>query len=213
MKNTIFVLALIGLFLFVDSAVYAQAQTTEEATGDLSLKSRYQEMLDKAESYTEYKVIKRTTLNEFYKASQDSLASDRKEISSLKNQVADQKSQISQLSSRISDLEAQLAKSEELRESLSFLGIDLNKTTYHWIVWVLIGGLAGFGLFAYTSFIRSNSITAKTKKEYAELEVEFDEHKKNAHEKQIKLARELQTERNTVEELKAKLKAKTAGKA
>ena len=79
-------------------------------------------------------------------------------------------------------------------------------------LWLMIIGLAGFGLFAYTSFARSNIVTAKTKKEFATLELEYDEHKKSSHEKQIKIARELQTERNTVEELKAKLKAKNQSK-
>ncbi len=212
MKNTNFGLALLGFLLLITLSGFGQTNTTQDPPADQSLRGQFQEMIDKAESYTEYKVIKRTTLNQFSKAVQDSLAANRTEINSLKNQVQDQKSQIDQLSKRIGDLEAQLAESESLRESLSFLGINLNKTTYHLIVWVLIIGLAGFGMFAYTSFVRSNIITSKTKKEYATLEVAFDEHKKGSHEKQIKIARELQTERNTVEELKAKLKAKNQTK-
>ncbi|NJN25106.1 MAG: hypothetical protein HC819_03530 [Cyclobacteriaceae bacterium] len=212
MKNTNFSLVLIFSLWVLAISVHGQTDTATETTTDPSLKSQFQEMIDKAESYTEYKVIKRTTLNEFYGSVQDSLSANRSEIGSLNNQVADQKSQIKQLSDRITSLEEQLAKSEELRESLSFLGLNLNKTTYHWIVWILILGLAIFGFFAYTSFVRSNAITNKTKKEYTTLETEFDEHKKSSHEKQIKIARELQTERNTVEELKGKLKAKTAGK-
>ena len=119
---------------------------------------------------------------------------------------------VSSLNERISDLESQLAESEDLRESLSFLGINLNKATYHVIVWVIIAGLVVFGVFAYSSFIRSNAITAKSKKEYKTLELEYEEHRKRSHEKQIKMGRELQTERNRVEELKSKIKAKTPGK-
>jgi peptidoglycan hydrolase CwlO-like protein len=212
MKNTYFSLALISLSLLISLVGFSQSNTSQESPVDQSLKGQFQDMVDKAESYTEYKVIKRTVLNQFERAVQDSLSANRTEINSLKNQVQDQKSQIDQLSKRIGDLETQLAESESLRESLSFLGLNLNKTTYHLIVWVMIIGLAGFGLFAYTSFVRSNIITTKTKKEYATLELEFDEHKKSSHEKQIKIARELQTERNTVEELKSKLKAKNQSK-
>lgn len=205
-------LFIISLFL-LGTPLVSLSQTTEEANGDQSLKGQFQEMLDKSESYTEYKVIKRTNLTQFSKAVQDSLKVNRVEIKGLKETVADQSSQINTLSRRITDLETQLAQSEELRESLSFLGINLNKATYHTIVWVIIGVLAAFGAFAYTSFIRSNKVTAKSKKEYKALEVEYEEHKKKSHEKQIKLGRELQTERNRVEELKTKLKAKTSGKA
>lgn len=212
MKNTNFSLVLIFFLLVAALTVQGQSDPSSDSPADQSLKGQFQEMIDNAESYTEYKVIKRTTLNEFHKAVQDSISAYRSEISSLNKQVADQKSQITQLSNRITDLEAQLAESEELRESLSFLGLDLNKTTYHWIVWILIVGLAAFGLFAYTSFVRSNAITTKTKKEYTTLEIEFEEHKKSSHDKQIKIARELQTERNTVEELKTKLKVKNSTK-
>ena len=109
-------------------------------------------------------------------------------------------------------MQSQLEKSEKLRESLAFLGIQMNKATYHLLVWVTIPALAVFGVFAYTSFMRSNKVTSKTKKEMNALEVEYDEHRKKSHEKQIKMGCELQTERNQVEELKTKLKGKPTGK-
>lgn len=208
MKNNILTLALL-LFL---SSFGGYAQSSEESQGSQTLRSQFQEILDKSESYTEYKVIKRTSLSQYSRAVQDSLNVHKSEISTLKSTVADQKSQIGTLSSRITELEAQLAKSDELRESLSFLGLNLNKATYHTGVWLIIGVLTAFGIFAYTSFIRSNKITAKSRKEYKALEVEYEEHKKKSHEKQIKMGRELQTERNNVEELKTKLKAKSPGK-
>ena len=208
MKNIVLSFALVFILLPITD----YAQTSEESQGSQTLRSQFQEILDKSESYTEYKVIKRTSLTRYSRAVQDSLNARKSEIGSLKSTVADQKSQIGTLSSRITELEAQLAKSEELRESLSFLGLNLTKGTYHTLVWVIIAGLSAFGVFAYSSFVRSNKITSKTKKEYEKLDVEYDEHKKRSHEKQIKMGRELQTERNNVEELKTKLKAKSPGK-
>ena len=212
MKNTILVPVLSFFFLVFTFSSAVLAQEDGDANVDNSLKGQFQEMLDKSEDYTEYKVIRKTRLNTYSRAVQDSIAAYQKEIGSLKVNVAEQKSQISSLNERISDLESQLAESEDLRESLSFLGMNLNKATYHVIVWVIIAGLVVFGVFAYSSFIRSNAITAKSKKEYKTLELEYEEHKKRSHEKQIKMGRELQTERNRVEELKSKIKAKTPGK-
>jgi DNA repair exonuclease SbcCD ATPase subunit len=212
MKNTIIVpLLSFSLLMFaIPSTVMAQEDDNVEV--DNSLKGQFREMLDKSEDYTEYKVIKKTRLNTYAKAVQDSIRDYRKEINALKISVAEQKSQISSLNARITELEAQLTESEELRESLSFLGLNLTKATYHVVVWVIIAALVAFGVFAYSSFIRSNAITAKSKKEYKALELEYEEHKKKSHEKQIKMGRELQTERNRVEELKSKIKAKTPGK-
>ena len=203
MKNTVYKVILL-LILFVNHSVFAQ---TEEPA-DQTLRGLYQDMLDKSENYTDYKVIRNSRLDNYSRAVTDSISKYRYEISALNNQVKDQKSQITQLSNRISDLEKQLSDSERLRESLTFLGIPFNKTTYHTLVWLIIGILAGFGLFIYFSFMRSKRITTKTRREIKEIELEYEEHKKKSHEKQIKMGRELQTERNLVEELKTKLKAK-----
>jgi len=207
MKNSNFVSTILLFFI----AFVAFGQTEQS---DQSLRGQFQEMLDGSNTYRspetnkEFKIINRVTLDAYSRAVQDSIISLRTQTSSLRTEVSDLKSQVSQLTTRITDLESQLDESEELRESLVFLGIPMNKATYHLVVWIIIAGLAVFGIFAYTSFARSNKVTAKTKKEMNALEVEYDEHKKKSHEKQIKMGRELQTERNLVEELKAKLKAK-----
>ncbi len=205
MKNSNFIIIL--FLLFISSLAFSQTENPNP-----TLQQQFQDMLESSETYTEYKVIRRSKLSDFSRAVQDTIAVNRNQISSLNSEVSELKSQVNQLTTRIADLESQLTESEELRESLVFLGIPLNKATYHLIVWIIIAGLVVFGLFAYTSFMRSNKITSKTKKEMKELELEYEEHKKKSHEKQIKMGRELQTERNLVEELRAKLKAKPTNK-
>jgi cell division protein FtsB len=199
---------IVFIFLLLSTGVFAQA----ENTGPKSLKDQFQEMLESSETYTEYKVVKRSKLNEYSSAVQDSLSKGRTNIVGLSAEVKELKTQVSRLTARIADLESQLSESESLRNSLVFLGIKMNKATYHTLVWVIIGVLAVFGAFAYLSFMRSNQLTTKTKKEMKTLELEYDDHRKTSQEKQIKMGRELQTERNLVEELKSKLKAKTAPK-
>jgi len=212
MKNINILILLILLFFLAGTPVVSFSQSSEESERAQTLRQQFQKMLDKSESYTDYKVVKKSNLSNYSKAVQDTIKVSRTKISSLKNTVADQKSQIGQLSNRISDLENQLSKSEELRESLSLIGININKSTYHWIVWIIIGVLAAFGFFAFGSFMRSNNITAKINKDYKELELEFDDHKKKSQEKQLKMGRELQTERNLIEELKSKIKSKSTGR-
>lgn len=209
--NLNILLALAVIVLTVPA--FGQDQSTIESSGNESLQSQYQKILDKSETYTEYKVIKKTDLSRFSNAVQDSLRTNRSEISGLKNKVKEQKSQISQLSKKIEELEIQLAESEKLRESLSFLGLNIYKTTYHLIVWLIIGVLLAFGIFAYISYMRSNAITSKSIKDFKALEVEYEDHKKKSYENQLKIGRELQTERNEIEELKTKIKAKNVGRA
>lgn len=212
MKTANYLPFIVSVFVFVGSSFVCFSQTESASEGNQPLRTQFQEMLDKSETYTDYKVIRRTNLDQFVRAMQDSLNTNRAEINQLKGTIATQKEEINSLRGRISVLEGQLAESEKLRDSLSFLGLNINKATYHTIVWIIIAALVVFGIFMYSSFYRSNKITAKSKKEYESLKTEFEEHKKKSHERQIKMGRELQTERNKVEELKAKLKSKTPGK-
>ena len=211
MKNSNFVITI--FLFFIAFATFGQAEETDQ-----TLRGQFQGMLESSNTYRspetnrEFKIVNRVSLDAYSRAVQDSIVAYRTQLSGLKTEVSELKSQVSQLSTRITDLESQLAESEKLRESLAFLGLQMNKATYHMIVWIIIAGLAIFGIFAYTSFIRSNKVTSKTKKEMKEIELEYDEHRKKSHEKQIKMGRELQTERNLVEELKTKLKAKPSNK-
>lgn len=214
--SNLYILFALAFFLFTTPG-FSQTQSAE-TTADQSLKSQFQKMFNKSDIYThpqsliKYKVIKSDNLSQYSDAVQDSLQAYRAEITALKNTVNEQKSQISQLSKGITELENQLATSEKLRESLSIFGLNIYKTTYQWIVWLIIGALTAFGIFAYTSFVRSNIITTKTNREYKSLETEFEDHKKNSYEKQLKIGRELQTERNKVEDLKASIQANSQGK-
>jgi len=206
MKKTL-IIVLSGLAIFCGLSL--QAQTTDEPTvpSAPSLGQQYQEMISKAESYNEYKVIKNSVLGQYNKAVQDTIALSKTTITSLENKVDEQANQITQTSSKVTSLENQLAESEKLRNSLTFLGIPFGKRLYHTIVWIIIGALALFSAFAYSSFVRGNIVAKKTLKDKENIEIQFEEHRKTTHEKQLKMARELQTERNLVEELKAKLKS------
>ena len=112
----------------------------------------------------------------------------------------------------ISELEVELKRTQEdleqvtlQRDRISFLGLELIKKNYSYIVWGIILVLMILVLVAYSRFISANRITDRVKKESAELELGLEEFKKSAREKETKLKRELQTEINTVEELKQKV--------
>lgn len=211
MKNSnLFVLFTVALFL-ISAPVFCQAQSSSNTQEDQPLHTQFQEILDKAETYTEYKVIKITDLDTYSESLQDSLQAYSAEINTLKNEVIEQKSQVSPLNIRIAELEKQLAASEEMRDSYAMFGLS-NVKTYQWIVWIIFGSLTAFGIYAYTSYIRSNNLTSKTIMDYEVLELELQDNKKKSYEKQLKLGRELQTERNKVEDLKVSLKSKNTGK-
>ncbi len=86
-------------------------------------------------------------------------------------------------------------------DSISLFGMPMSKTTYNLVMFGLVFGLA----IALTIVVLT---TAKYKYDakhhielHEELEEEFKAFKAKATEKELKLARELQTERNKLDEL------------
>ena len=69
MKNNILTLTLL---VFLSSYV-CYAQSSEDSQGSQTLRAQFQEIIDNSESYTDYKVIKRTSLSQYSRAVQDSL--------------------------------------------------------------------------------------------------------------------------------------------
>ncbi len=96
-----------------------------------------------------------------------------------------------------------LAQSEETN-NVSFLGYILPFATYNTI---LLGAILFFAAAFSIVLLRSGRYRSEAKYRinlYQELSDEFQAHKMKANEKEKKLARELQDERNKIEEMKGR---------
>jgi peptidoglycan hydrolase CwlO-like protein len=195
----------IMLMLCIPLGAFSQEEVVEEQA-DPSLEGAFRDMYDDAETYQNYKVIKITTLNSFWQGVQDSLRSYQEEIAIHKGEIANLHTKIDDLNVKIGELESALQQSRNVADSISFLGILIKKTTYNILVWSIIFGLIILVIIGYMSHIRSQKLYSVTRKEFMKLVDDFESLKKTSHEKKIKLGRELQTERNKVMELEARLK-------
>lgn len=124
------------------------------------------------------------------KASQAKLTSDAKLIDSLKTAAASasKEAATSQTSGTPSD-------------TISMFGISLSKSTYNLVMVGLVVGLA-IALAIVIGSTAKHKYEARHRTElYEEIEEEFKAYKAKATEKELRLARELQTERNKLDEL------------
>src|ERR1700748_3348188 len=95
-----------------------------------SLEQKWSRMLEKAENYEPYKVIKKTELADFWKSVQDSLQRYKKELKAEQQTVSAQKGEITQLKSQTTELNTSLSQTQTDKNSVSFLGIKANKFVY-----------------------------------------------------------------------------------
>jgi len=79
---------------------------------------------------------------------------------------------------------------------MSFLGMQVSKSTYNSILWTVIAGLLGTLLFFIYKFKKSNTLTQEARSNLSELEVEYEDHRRRALEREQKISRQLQDEIN-----------------
>lgn len=143
-----------------------------------------------------YEVVKETNLFKIRKNVLDSIAAINKKTSELKATISEHETTISSLNKKLEETTTNLSAVTEEKDSMSFIGISVSKGTYNFILWTIIGGLfLLLGLFIY-KFRNSNILTQEAKQNLSELEVEYEDHRRRALEREQKISRQLQDEIN-----------------
>lgn len=171
---------------------------------DFSLMGQYQFMLSRSKTINGYKLINPGRLAGVWQSALDTLKKERIELKKVNAKVSDQEKTIAGLQEEISGQEDTLNSSNAKMNEISFIGISFEKTTYHMMVWSIIFILS---IALVVVIIRSTKSILEAKHRtqlYDELSAEYQAFKSKANEQQRKLARELQDERNIVEELKGR---------
>ncbi|MBP1840243.1 hypothetical protein [Formosa algae] len=179
----------------------AQTNTETESDSNLSLNegtldNQFEFIIQKSNNYQNYKVVKKVWLQTLKSHTLDSLQAIRKDLVETQTIVDQQAKEIATLKSKLNETQNTLDLTNQEKDSMEFLGMQLSKTTYNTFIWSIIGGLLICLLFFIYKFRNSNSVTKEAKRMLSEIEEEFDEHRKTALEREQKVRRQLQDELN-----------------
>lgn len=162
---------------------------------DKSLNGQYQYLLSKTYHYQQ------PLISALWKNVMDTLSVTRRQLKEAQSKLTAQNQTVSSLKADVNNKDQSLTESNQKVDSISVFGLLLPKATYNLVMFGLVAGLA-VALFIVIA------ATAKYKHEakyriglYDELDEEYKTFKLKANDKEKKLARELQTERNKVDEL------------
>lgn len=171
---------------------------------DFSLNGQYRFMLSRSRSSFGSKLINPVRLDALWKSVNDTLRKERVELKNAKSKVAEQEKAIASLNAEISGKESTLNNTAAKADEINFLGIPFTKGTYQLMVWSIIVILA-IALFVVIARSTKSILEAKHRTQlYDEISAEYQAYKTKSNEQQRKLARELQDERNIIEEMKSK---------
>jgi hypothetical protein len=178
-----------------------QAQTANSQEDKLSLNSgtidnQFEFVIRRSNSWQDYKTVKKTWLYALKAHTLDSLKAVHKNLADTKAIVKTQADEISGLKASLANTESTLNATNEEKDNISLLGIQMSKASYKVLMWSLAAGLLALLLFFIYKFKGSNSATREAKLKLDEVETEFEEHRRNALEREQKVRRQLQDELN-----------------
>lgn len=169
---------------------------TPKGLSEGSLQDQFNYLVEESSRYQTYKVVPNTWLNTFWTHVQDTLRAQQGALKENQIQINVQKKDIDQFETEKAALNEEIATLKREKNSLSLLGITVDKAVYHILVWAIIAALAVGLLFFLGRFRFANSITRQTRKDNEELQETVSHLRKRMLEKEQELRRQLQDEIN-----------------
>jgi peptidoglycan hydrolase CwlO-like protein len=161
-----------------------------------TIDSQFEYVIRKSNKYQEYKVVKKTWLYTLKAHTLDSLKAVHKNLAETQAVVKNQAKEISDLKTNLSNTQTDLDQTNSEKDNMALFGLQMSKTNYNVLMWSIIGGLLALLIFFIYKFKNSNDITREANKNLAEIEEEFEEHRRTALEREQKVRRQLQDEIN-----------------
>lgn len=196
MRNLILAFTIIHV-LMVSHAV-AQ-ETTEEVPA--TLESQYEMMIDNSETFQQYKVIPITKMNTFKQSLLDSLNRYNATIENVRDEKGAVEENNDSLQQQLAEVNIELTETQKLVDGIEVFGTTMTKTAYNITMWSVVVGLLALLVFLYLAFLNANRVAKQAKNDKLRVDDELEELRKTAHEKQVKVKRELQTALNKIDEM------------
>jgi hypothetical protein len=203
---------LFAMGLLLSMAIAVQAQETAESEPN-NLNEQYQQLKQSSNNYQEYKVVRERNLDALWKNVQDTMAARQRQMVEARQRIDEQQLEIRRLSQEIQERNKIIDESEHEQAHIQVLGMDVRKESYVTFNWVVIGILVLLLAIALYNYQNSKRFAVRKRTEYEQLEHEFQDFKLRSREKETKLMRDLQTERNTIEDLNQQLVNTQRGKS
>ena len=169
---------------------------------DQTLSGQYRFILSRSRTSPEgYKIIVPSRLTQLFKNVNDTIKKEKAERAGLQQKLTEQVKTIAYLKTEISAKENALNSYTDKLNEISFLGIGFDKSTYNTIVWGIIMLLVIALIIVVAMSSRKISEGKHRSQLYDEISEEYQTYKSKTVEKERKLARELQDERNKLADL------------
>ncbi|MGB3608393.1 MAG: tRNA (guanine-N1)-methyltransferase [Psychroserpens sp.] len=185
-------LTTITLFTFTTNFAQEADDNEKLSLNSGSIDNQFEYVIRRSNSWQDYKTVKKTWLYALKAHTIDSLEAVHKDLNDTQAIVETQSKQIEDLKLNLSNTKTSLDNTIAEKDNMELFGIQMSKPNYSLVLWSIIGGLSILLLLFIYKFRNSNSVTKQAQLTLSETEDEFEEHRRNALEREQKVRRQLQ---------------------
>ncbi len=190
MKKAIFT------FLFFTAIFFQAAAQQDTISSENPVQSQFQDLIESSNNYQGYKVVDYDDLIKLRNNTNQYVQQLKDEIVSKNNTLDSQNQKINDLQDELAATKENLQKVTEEKDAIKFLGMPFSKGSYMAMMWGIVALLVVALLFFIYRYKSSNATTKEANQRLRETEKEFDAYRAKALEKEQRLGRQLQDERN-----------------
>jgi len=190
--------SIILLFCLVVQFSFAQP-AAEALQGNFSLRERYGLLKSKSQTFKDYKVIKETVLDGFWKIVMDSVSTSRSALAGAHKQIDSLRRNVAETNKLMKEKEESVAGIVFDSTHITVAGISFHKGVFLGGVAIVLGALIFFLVSGFARMKVVSHSLQERKLAVTTITNEYEEYKRKAMEKQMKLSRELQDERNKLQ--------------
>jgi tetrahydromethanopterin S-methyltransferase subunit B len=176
MKQSIFKISLIAV-LFLSLSFTSNSQTVPEDYKKGTISEQLNQLEARTRIYEGYRAIREDIFQLVSANIKDTLATKNKRINNLIAKTAALNSSIDSMNKSLETTKASLEEITQTKNSLSVFGIELNKTVYNSVMWLILSTLVFLLVIGYLKFKINRDATLKAKQELVGLQKEFDDYK------------------------------------
>ena len=180
------ILLFTGLFISNTNTLHAQSGASA-VLDSATLKSQLDYIHENTRVYNDYRAIRDDIFLKLKRNVTDTLNAAMLEVEQLHSRLTEREFQIETLDTDLARTKNELEEAVKNRDSLSFLGIQMNKALYNTIMWFIILGLIALSVILVMLYRRTHQLTKEVKDELENVREEFDQYRKSSREKYEKL--------------------------
>ncbi len=161
--------------------------STPEVFDTASLQEQLDYLEQRTNIYNGYRAVRDDIFLKMKANTLDSLSSVKKEITRLESLLGKTISDMDSLEIKLQQTNDDLQLAIKNKNSFSFIGIQMHKTLYNSIMWIIVLALAALLIILLLAFRRNFAVTSQTRKDLEETREEFEAHRQQSRERYEKL--------------------------